>query len=145
MTTVIEENQLDTELQELYLISKHWLSDLEFFEKDIKFLEKLFGRAFSEMLKHEGYENIAAIMLNVAEIERKGIEIKSVILKYMQTLECLIAKTNMQFDLSLVETHVELEMEIGHLLHSFQAIKQTIFKLTSEGIKNIHTSHALAT
>lgn len=145
MTTVIEENQLDTELQELYLISKHWLSDLEFFEKDIKFLEKLFGRAFSEMLKQEGYESIATIMLNVANIENKGVAIKTAILKYMQTLECLIAKTNMQFDLSLVETHAELELEIGRLLRNFRLVKQTIFKLTSEGIKNIQTSHVLAT
>jgi hypothetical protein len=145
MTTVIEDNQLNTELQELYLISKHWISDLDFFGKELKFLENLLVRTFSGMLKQERYENIATIMLNVARIEHKRNEIKCSVLNYMHSLEPLIAKTSEHFDLSLVETHAQLEIEIGELLHSFQTIKQQIFKSTSEKMKSIHINHNRAT
>lgn len=145
MTTVIEDNQLSTELQELYLISKHWISDLEFFDKDLQIVEKLFGGTFSGLTKQEGSENIAILKLNIATLEHKGNGIKASVLNYMHSLEPLIANTSGHFDLSLVETHSQLEIEIGELVHSFQAIKQQIFRLTSEEIKSNHTNHKLET
>jgi len=47
MKKVTKDPQLEEELQELYLESKHWLSDLHFEEDEIRFLKKNNCQLFS--------------------------------------------------------------------------------------------------
>lgn len=139
MTTVIEENQLNAELQELYLISKHWISDLEFFTRDLSFLQKLVERCWAQSKKHEISENLLELKLNVLNLQTQNAEIKGKVSNYLALLEPLISNANHNYELNLIETHSLLEREIGALLQIFKSVKQRVFKLTSERIKAINS------
>jgi hypothetical protein len=135
MTTVIEENQLNAELQELYLISKRWVSDLEFFARDLSFLHKQVQRCYSQLKKHEVNENLLDVKLNVSNLQVQSNEIARKVTHYISQLERRRDNANDNYELDLIETHSILEREIGSLLQTFKSVKQRVFKLTSERIK----------
>lgn len=131
MTTEIEDNELNTELQELYLIGKRWLSDLDYFEVDLKILHKLFAKELCTLIRKEGYENIAGIVLNIGDIENRREHIRTGVLRFMQHLEPLIINPNQKIDLNLIETQSTLQREIGSLLHAFQSTRHEVQGLTA--------------
>jgi len=127
MTTKIEDIQLDTELQELYIISKHWISDLEFFIQDIGFLKRLFIDSFSR----PSDEMIRAIK----EIEDRTVGVKNNILSYLRLLQPLIDKSNQTYPLSIIEIHSSLGSEMDALLQSFKSVKQAIFQMNGRKVQ----------
>ncbi|MEJ6979221.1 hypothetical protein WG906_02090 [Pedobacter sp. P351] len=139
MTTIIEESQLNTELQELYLISKHWISDLEFFHNDLIFLQKLVDRGCSQLKKHETSGNMAEMKIMVTDLKNSSALISENVISYLSLLEPMIKNSDKShYELSLIETHSHLECEIDSLLQTFKSVKQRVFKLTSERIKAVN-------
>lgn len=134
MTTIIEDSQLNTELQELYLITKHWIDDLEFFEQDMNFLQRLFMKTFSGTKLHEGDET-SRIMEAIVVLETQRVEIKTKIVNYLHVLEPLINGTDASYQISLIETHSVLEREMNTMLQSFKAIKKAVFQYSSHDLK----------
>lgn len=128
MKTTIEDIQLDTELQELYIISKHWISDLEFFIREIGFLKRLLIDSFSQ----DGSDDM---MRTIRKIEDRSIRVEKDITSYLCLLQPLINKTNQTYQLSIIETHVSLESEMEALLRSFKSAKQIIFQLRARDIE----------
>ena len=47
--------------QELYILSKHWKSDLEFFKDDLRFLHHLVDKYIIWITKKENLEMVTAI------------------------------------------------------------------------------------
>lgn len=137
MTTVIEDNELNTELQELYLKSKEWISELEFLESDLDFLKKLFGRTFSPMIKNDDYEEIAKILLKAAKVETTQLELKKQIVDYLHKLESLIVEMKQNFDISIVETHYQLELELKRVIQEYKSVKKIVFELTKQGLREV--------
>ena len=137
MTTDIKDSELNTELQELYLIGKHWLSDLDYFDADLKILHKLFAKELSTLIRREGYENIAGIILNIGDIEGRKDNIKTGVLKFMQNLEPLIVNSDEKINLDLIESHALLEREIASLLHAFQSTRNAVHVLIANVNKTV--------
>ncbi|MBC7913799.1 MAG: hypothetical protein H7Y07_06710 [Pyrinomonadaceae bacterium] len=128
----IEDNQLDTELQELYLISKHWISDLEFFTQDLNFFSRWYVKSLTEYENHKEYGNLTDAIQTISEIENHCLAIKTHVVAYLQRLEPLIIKTNQNYQLDLIETQAILESEMSILLQSFKSVKKTIFDIISK-------------
>lgn len=135
MTTTIENNELNAELQELYLKSKHWISDLGFLESELEFLKKLFGRTSSPLIKNDDFEKITEILIKTAKIEKAQLDLKSDIVNYLHKLEPLIIESKQNFDISLIETHAQLELDLSEILLAFKSVKTMVFDLTKQGLK----------
>ena len=127
MTIKLEDIHLETEPQELYIISKRWISDLEFFIQDIGFLKRLFINSFLQ-----GGDNI---MQTIREIEDRSIRVKNNIISHLYLLQPLIDKTNQTYQESIIEIHASLKSEMDALLHSFKSAKQMIFQLGATEIE----------
>jgi phage-related protein len=140
MTTVIEENELNTELQELYLKSKEWISELKFIESDMEFLKSLFGRTFSPLIKDDNFEKIAEVLINVAKAESVQLDLKNDLQQYLHQLETLITDMNPHIELSIVETHTRIECRLKAVSEEYVAIKKVIFDLTKRGLKEVAIS-----
>lgn len=133
MTTMIEDSELDTELQELYIIGKHWISDLEFFEQDLQVIKKLFSKSFSYNEKHR--ESIPQTIESITDIQNQSREIKKQVLVYLHRLKSLLDKTNASYELSIIEEHALLECGMAVLLKSFKSVKNTAFRMTAKEIR----------
>ena len=135
MTTEIEDAELNTELQELYLKSKQWISELDFMESELEFLKKLYGRTFSILVLEDDFEKISEILIKAAKVELNQTELRESINKFMLQLEHLITLPNQRLNLILIQTDTQLEIRLHALLRAFQSVKGTVFELTKQGLK----------
>ena len=135
MTTEIEDAELNTELQELYLKSKQWISELDFLESELEFLKKLYGRTFSILVLEDDFEKISEILIKAAKVELNQTELRESINKFMLQLEHLITLPNQRLNLILIQTDTQLEIRLHALLRAFQSVKGTVFELTKQGLK----------
>lgn len=130
MTTTIEDNELGAELQELYLKTKHWISDVEFIESELGFLKLLFVRKFPHLFKTADFEDIAESLKKIDRVECALPKLKHQIQVYLDKLESLIIEVKQNMDLSLIEIHTNLEIELTNTLQTFQNLKSNIFYFT---------------
>lgn len=134
MTTMIEDSELDTELQELYIIGKHWISDLEFFEQDLQFIRRLLSKSFSYN-ERQGHEKIPQTIEAITDTQDQCREIKKQVLIYLHRLESLLDKTNASYGLSIIEEHALLECGMTVVQMSFKSVKNAALQLTAREIR----------
>jgi hypothetical protein len=132
MTTTIEDSQLTAEVQELYIIGKDWIADLDFFEQDLEFIQRLFKRSFLPLIHEPVIRNITPIMQDFMVIETQCESIRARLLAHLHSLEPLVKYPDMDYGLSLIESHASLERDISGLLQSFRSLKKGILKLTEK-------------
>lgn len=135
MTTTIEDNELQAELQELYLESKKWVFELNCLMSDFQFLKEIFRKTFSPLIKNNDFENIAEVLIKASKLKTTPAVLKAEILKYQYKLKSLILETGHTFHLNLIETHSKLELELNSLMIAFRSVKSTAVNLIKQGVK----------
>jgi hypothetical protein len=133
MKAIINDPQLDYELQELYLESKHWLSDIHFAEDEIRFLKKVINNYLTPGLKNE-----QAIEINHFnnELDQQGANIltlKNKITDLLKLIGALVNETDKEIGIDLVEKFAALEEEMKTLFEAVKHIKGPLFLFT-EGV-----------
>lgn len=126
-TTTIENNELETELQELFLISKQWNADLSFIECELTILNKLFKKA-SFLLVTSDFNKLSALNSIHFDLNKR-------MQYYFQQLEVLILDQKQNIDISLADTYVSLEKDIAQALKRLQAFKNCIFQTNKHQLK----------
>lgn len=125
--TTIENNELETELQELFLIAKEWISELAFIQCELEVLNKLFKKA-SFIISKGDFDKLSSL-------DKIHTGLKKRIKSYIQTLESLILNPKQRIDSSLVETQVQLAYELEQILQRLQNFKKNIFKFNKHYVK----------
>ena len=127
MTTKKEEGELDTELQELYLVSKQWIADLEFLDSELDFLKKLTGHQRPGAVRAGEFARISGIAENYAAL-------KTDITDYLHRLEPLITHTADDFGMRLVEEYSQLQRRLKDVLRNCHEIRNTVFDRSRRGL-----------
>jgi hypothetical protein len=123
MTTSIEDNELNTELQELYLIGKQWLTDLDFFEPEMGFLIKLHKTAVQSPDKDDFTERLDKLRDSYGHL-------KNDIRKFINVLGVLVVASEKKIAFSFLADHISLKLKIEKLLKAFQEERKAIFNLS---------------
>ncbi|HZY37422.1 MAG TPA: hypothetical protein VFE53_12270 [Mucilaginibacter sp.] len=127
MTTKNEESELDTELQELYLVSKQWIADLEFLDSELDFLKKLTGHQRPDAVRAEEFDQIAGLAKSYTALK---LDIND----YLHRLEPLITHAASDFGLGLVEEYSQLQRRLKGLLRSCHTVRSTVFDRSRLGL-----------
>ena len=133
MTTAIENSELDTELQELYLVNKQWLSDLEFLDTEFEFLGKLAATAAVAVVRNEELNS-----LNI--IENSYAFLKKDVLAYLHRLEPLIVAESKKLDLNFLEDFIQLKTRLADMFAQCSKLKKEIFDTSKAGLIEGHIS-----
>lgn len=134
MEIAVEDNSLDCELQELYIESSHWMSDISFVEDEIRFLKKALTRymVYTENLQlHEASSFTKILALQDLHIS----EVKIKIAEFLKFIEPLILHSKKEIGLELLEKYASLEMEIRSLSEYVKLVKNLVFSFIEEAIK----------
>lgn len=115
----LPDNELNAELQELYLTGKQWLSDVEFLNNEQRFLVSVTGQINYFSLPG-GYIGLADD-LQRAEKAQQQLQLR--IIKFMAQLEPLISRTNPNIDLHLVEDFCALQTDVATVSGHLKTIK----------------------
>jgi hypothetical protein len=131
MTTIIEENALNTELQELYLVSKQWLSELTFLENELNF----FRKRVTNTDNHSACQNY---LDKITNIEKTHCDLKTHILHYLHRLEQFISKSKQPFDINLIENYARIKTELEEFSIQIQSVKRAALALTQQELGDIN-------
>lgn len=123
MTTSIEDNELNSELQELYLIGKQWLTDLDFFEPELAFLIKLHQTAVQSPDKDNFSDRLAKLRASYEQL-------KNDVQQFINVLGILVVASEKKITFSFLADHISLKLKIENLLQAFQSERKAMLDLS---------------
>ncbi len=135
MKPTIAYTELNEELQELYLESKQWLSDLKFLDQEFVFLKKLLVAAVSPLVQHDEFERIPDILVSAMKTAKNQEALKHEIIMYLHILEKYIIDSEHFMEISLIQKHTNLEADLEKLKTSFSSVKALVINLSKSGMK----------
>lgn len=128
----VTDTELKSELQNLYLVSKHWMSDLEFVEDEIRFLKSLVSRYWRFILQSDDLIEVQELNVMLMFYEENIPGIKSRIREYLRFIELLITNKNSSSDFDIKESFNPLKLEVIRLSGSIRTLKNSYFILTEK-------------
>ena len=129
MTIAIEDEQLETELQELYLTGKQWLSDTNFMENELIFLTGLV-----KDLPNDGQAAFRPLMDSIRTDNEK---LRAGAVALMHKLQPLIVKKDICLDRSLVDNFINLQRAAANTLKELKSLKYRVVRTRHGLTKNL--------
>jgi len=124
MIATINDQQLDVELQELYLTGKQWLSDLDFLENEQSFLKDLLLCDSGEFPALPALRPGLLRRLIVSAIVHQRL--RADITNFMNKLAPLVVHTDTCIHLQLIGEFTLLQSDVDAALSALKGIKYAI-------------------
>lgn len=131
------DTQLSSELQELYLQNKQWLSDVLFLEDETRFFSKIFDHVLSSTIKESHFQEVQFINASLCELEERRDDLKKLVIHHQQLLESLLVDSNKAIGLNLIEENTEIMNNINVLFATDKSVKKKLYSLV-EGVIQDH-------
>lgn len=135
--------EIETTWQELYIITKHWKSDIQFYKDDLKFLQHLINKYLIWITKKENLDNVMNIGSNLLKTSKSCEQLNDAVDKHLTHLAGLM-KNPFQYDYqSFKIEHMALEDQFSEFLKLFRKNKKATFAITEYVIDDEQLLHHL--
>ncbi|WP_407428299.1 hypothetical protein [Arcticibacter sp.] len=122
-------------IQGLYLSSRNWLSYIDFFEDEVKFLKKLMLKFFGDELNDDRINKIQLINCSINSLDRKKNAVLSKIFCHQANLKATIEELmNLSEDYLTVQ-HESIQQDVMALQTTLDEIKAELYSTTETQIK----------
>ncbi len=119
---------------ELYMLTEHWKSDLEFYRDDLRFLHHLIDKYFIWITKRENLDMVKALKSGLFDMNTKCKDLLEKVNKHRIHLGYSVENSN-KADAGVVKTeHEHLEEEIVAFVKSFRENRKEVFAITEHVI-----------
>jgi hypothetical protein len=135
MKTIIQDPELEVELQELYILSNHWMSDIHFEEDEIRFLKKIINNYLVPGLTSGPLNEIADFNKTLTQQDENIANLKNKIAGLLKFIGGLVNDSNAEIRIDLVEKFAAVEAEMKTLFESVKQVKKLLFSFTEEVMK----------
>jgi len=135
MKTITEDAELGVELQELYILSNHWLSDIQFAGDEIKFLKHVINKYLVTHTRDMVSEEIGIFNESLDKQEITALFLKNQILDLLKFIGPFVTGTDEEIGVDLIERFTALETEVKALLESVKQVKRSLFAFTEKVMK----------
>lgn len=122
--------------EELYVLTEHWKSEMDFFKDEIHFLSDLIQNYLLIISKDNGSNNIASLSYNLYNLKRETYEIFKKIKTHMNQLEELIENPYSHDEQNSRDQHEEMEKQITTYEKHSREFKKDVFAMSKQAIKN---------
>ncbi|MEJ5963209.1 hypothetical protein [Pedobacter immunditicola] len=124
--STIPDLKLSSELQELYLENKEWISQLQFLKDEFRFFTKLFDEK-QMAAKKQSPEQVLMIEDNLTQLHQKIKKLEELTTKHQSLIESILKDQDQSIGLELIEQNVVIRKEIKLLLKTDRLIKDDLF------------------
>lgn len=135
--------QLSSELQEIHLLNKQWLSDVLFLEDETRFFQKLFNTVLSAAIRKERLQEVQFVNASISELEQRRNQLKALIINHQHVVESLLKDSTERIGLDLISKNAVITNEIKMLFNSDKHIKKELYQLVESIIREDKESHLL--
>lgn len=124
----------DADWSELYVLTKHWKSDLLFFKDDLRFLDHLISKYFIWLSKKDNIDQVKEIEKKLIETELSCSKLINRVQMHLKHLAELI-ENPFKYDSHKFRTeHQILEDDLTKFVKAFRKNRKEVFKITEHVI-----------
>lgn len=132
----------DVNWQELYILTDHWKSDLNFYKDDLRFLHHLIDKYIIWITKDDNLNLVQEIKKNLFEIRNEGVDLMNEIITHKSNLGLMVENPVEGSNPQFVKDHETLEDKISKYVKLFRSNRKEVFNITeyiidSEELPNI--------
>ncbi len=131
----MQDAQLEIETRELYILSRHLVSDINFSEGEIKFLANMFHKYLIPAPNAALLVKAGKLENEIAQIDNHIPGLKNKVSELSKCIDPLINKQDKVIGMDLLEHFFSLETEIKLLFESVMAFKTLLFGFVDEVLK----------
>lgn len=122
-------------VQELHTESKLWISEINFINDEIRFLEHLLSSKYIDCIAAGLYNKIEELVHKLTEQKKVGKTLKIVINEQETILNDLIKINNVLSNKNYLENHKKLEFEMNYHVKKYRRLKKQIFEIVENVMK----------
>ncbi len=128
--------------EELYILSDHWKSDLEFYKDDLRFLHHLIDKYIIWITKDENLKLVEDIKNHLLELKTEGSNLLKKVLEHRNEIGHVIDHSSAIKESYTKKEHLELEKAISQYVKDFRDNRKSVFQITeyimdSEELPNV--------
>lgn len=116
--------------EELYVLTRHWLSDIAFFGQEINYIEYLVVRFILPNVGTEKLDVLYDLLSQLGELKQGKERLKNNITLHQNELSSILDRNLGTKDLTLNRAQVRLEEEVFDFIKSFRQLKTKLFNAT---------------
>lgn len=121
--------------EELYVLTKHWQSDLDFYRDEIRFLSDLMGKYFMWLVADDNIKHVNSLTKQLSDLGRNKEEIARQVKQHLKHLEALMENAFSQDEQKFRKEHEDLEDRLTGFIWNYKVLKKEIFKTTEKVIE----------
>ncbi|AUC75389.1 hypothetical protein [Olleya sp. Bg11-27] len=133
--------------EQLYVLTEHWQSDIEFYKQDLNFLHHLIDKYFLYLSKKENIDLVLEIEVNLLDVEKQCNTLLERIHKHLHHLSALVDDPFTYVSDKFRDEHEQLEDDLTQFLKDFRQNRKEVFSITEhmiggeELIKQLNVLH----
>jgi len=137
MKTKIKKDWFDRvkSIQELHNDSIMWISEINFINDEMRFLEHLLSSKYIDCLSSGLNKKIEISVEKISDEKKVGKTLLELILKQEGILSNLIENNSVTSNKNFLEIHKRLEIEINAYVKKYKRIKKQIFDIIEKVMK----------
>lgn len=117
----------DAEWNQLYILTKHWHSDMHFYKNDLRFLHRLMDKYLIWLTRKDNLDEMKILTNELVEFQKNCDLLIEKIVKHEMHLAELI-ENPFKYDSKLFRMeHEKLEDDIEEFIKDFRSIKKQTF------------------
>ncbi len=122
-------------IQELHNDSMLWISEINFINDEVRFLEHLLSAKYIDCLAAGLYKKIEELVHKLKEQKKVGDTLKIVTKEQEVILTDLIKRNNVLSNKNFLENHKKLELEVSYYIKKYKRLKKQIFDIVENVMK----------
>lgn len=116
--------------QQLYLLTKHWKSDLLFYKDDLRFLHRLIKKYLLWISKKENVDLVKEIEISLLIVDKQCTGLLEKTTSHLHHLTELIENPFAYDSHKFRSEHAALEDSLAHFVKDFRKNRKEIFSIT---------------
>ncbi|MCO5948497.1 hypothetical protein [Mucilaginibacter flavidus] len=137
MNTSTPDSELESELQELYILVRHWQQDIGFMEEELQFFKNVLNKYQPENPGDNVELKTTVFGSEISKQEKHLTALKTKIPDFLIFLEPFIGDIKKDMDLGFLAKYNQLQTELQQLFTDVKATKVALFSYT-EGLMTDH-------
>lgn len=133
--TLQEELLLESELQDLYKQSRHWLSDIQFVEDEIRFFKDISNTYLVPYIDRELLDKVKNFTKAVFGQESNIMDLKRSIPEFLKFVAPYVTDTEKKMGIVLLETFNDLQRRVTDLLDTVREEKKQLFLILEDAMQ----------
>lgn len=130
MNNLFPDNELENELQELYILCSHQLQEISFTEDEIRFFKNILQKHQPAVPSPEQRSARTEFNQKILEQERHIANLRTKIPDFLAYLKPYIGDMKKEMGISFLEKYNAMEAEIRELFSAVRATKQELLRHT---------------